>query len=1730
MYTFTPELFYSTQKHVKTNHDKINPKMYEMKKLILVFTFVITVAGSNAQYHLQLLSNPANVNYDNIVNQTEAYYSTHYNGPGSGYKQFHRWKEDQKYKLDASRNLINYDLLVYNNLNNAKPGGTIQPQSVQWQNFGPGESGGSLTNIDGVGCVTRIAIDPNDGNIIYVGTPAGGLWRSLDGGTNWTALLNGTANIGVSGIAIDPSSPVGNRTIYILTGDGSTDATKCIGIQVSTDNGNSFANISGFPAITAATTGLQGDKILVHPTNSNILFVAMYGGLYCSTNKGATWSKPITGIRVTDVEFVPGTPSTIWAGTADGRVYLSTNTGSTFAAINNGLPSNAGYLGKVHIGVTPIDPQVLYVYFPTSPASGQFGGVYKSINGGTSFNLMSNSPNIVGNSLTGNDNLSYSLWSGFAVSPINKNTIFSATFNAWSSTDGGTTWQRKSNNSGNHADPAYMHTDFHDIVFNGATIYCANDGGIYRSTDNGTTWVDISLGLQVTEIYSLGIHPTISDRLLFGTQDNGTFYWQNNQYRSLPYKGDGANCFFDQTATPARIYHSVVQGPTYCSTDNGLTTTQMNPSISGNNAWIFPFLNDPNAAANIYYGHIDLYRSINQGGNWTNFTNGSISATQGTEIFQIAPSNSTVYYAKNGGNFYRSINSGVTWGQIVLVGNAALPGLNSFLNFTISSNNSNFIWITGTNAQGNNLVFFSPDGGTTWQDRTLIGLPAAPLYITALVHDRNSTRDRIFVGTSAGVFYLDNDACTWVSYNLNNAMPTCAIKALKIDYTANKLIAATYGRGLYWADLPPANAVTLCCTSGSIFDNTSFNGTYSNTTLNFYGTNRLNGSTTFNNCNIFMGKDAKIIVSAGTSLTITSTNTSQFTRIHSCGDMWDGIYIEPTIGVNQAGNLIINNSTLIEDAKNAVVAIGGSSKYTINGAIFNKNYYAILHPLTLETATSSRSIINSLFTCRVFGANPNILTYIQSATASTPALLTALPKATLVAPHAGETAYTGIDVNSITGNLNIGNRTLPVNIFDNLYYGVQAHSSNVYVKHNTFQNMTAVPANCVTIPATCPTDPSCSGSFPLFCCFPMTFCSNFYPNGAAVFAETAAGTNTLTLQVGGPLSNEKNTFTNCYESIHEIEYANVTVRYNNISNNAATTGNYGLYMLNSRSTNINVTNNTINNCTAGIYNLRQGVNISGTININSNSITATGGAIVNNGIRLQDITNAQQSKNIFVNTNTISGVEIGISLENVKASAQVNGNNITLNSLNSAGATRWGILLTGADMGPGGNYNDVNGNTINGGITAPVSANIGIKGIYAYLSPNSSVKCNTVNNLGQSLVFEGTCNPSTVTNNTMNTAYDGFVLKNSGIIGAQGSLVSASDNQWVATSPAVVPNNFYYSQLLADNSNMLLGSSPLYVQNISPGYKPTKNQFLNSGVLPVFTNAAASVGCGGGGGAFAASSSAPVASGSTTDVAISTISVDQQISPNTNQYPVYAVQSRLFDQLAAYEYLQNNPSLIKGKYKKFCDSLSLTAIGACQKFNRAIQQSDMAMAQSLNNSFTPVTPIEQNHQTINKYLLDGLANGKYELARKEKNSVKSIASQCALTGGKAVFQARALYNMLAGHDTIFIEICKDNFTNAKLAQNSDRDNTPATLSLNSIAKLYPNPNGGSFILEYNIVDATDALFEIFDITGKRIDSVKLNGKVTLAEVNENGLENGIYYYRISVNGNAIAADKLVVIK
>ncbi len=301
-----------------------------------------------AQLRREVLSDPNEKKFDVIVTELEAYYKDRDKGRGSGYNQFRRWETLHGDRLSPDGKLTNYaarnyaafkKLKVYTQSNTRATNGYWSFQGPTDYILGSGWNGGN-------GRVNCISIHPSNSNIIYVGTPAGGLWRSTNGGSTWSPRTDGIPSLGVSGVAINPNA---TNTIYILTGDGDGTQTNSIGVLKTTNGGTTWKE-------TGLSWGdeseVRGYKLLMHPNDPDILFVASSVGIIKTTDGGASWDTVVTA-NITDIEFKPGNPTIMYA--ASKRFYKSITSGDTWTQPATGDLPATGF-SRIAIGVSPDIP------------------------------------------------------------------------------------------------------------------------------------------------------------------------------------------------------------------------------------------------------------------------------------------------------------------------------------------------------------------------------------------------------------------------------------------------------------------------------------------------------------------------------------------------------------------------------------------------------------------------------------------------------------------------------------------------------------------------------------------------------------------------------------------------------------------------------------------------------------------------------------------------------------------------------------------------------------------------------------------------------------------------------------------------------------------------------------------------------------------------------------------------------------------------------------------------------------------------------------------------------------------------------------------------------------------------------------------------------------------------------------------------------------------------------
>jgi len=204
---------------------------------------------------------------------------------------------------------------------------------------------------------------------------------------------------------------------------------------------------------------------------------------------------------------------------------------------------------------------------------------------------------------------------------------------------------------------------------------------------------------------------------------------------------------------------------------------------------------DPVTPATIYQGCSSIYKSTNSGSSWTNIGNALFSTTSNNscEDIAIAPSDVSTIYACSFNKIVKTTNGGTSWTTIT----GTLPVSTTAINqIAISYDDPNKVWICLGGYSSGNKVFKSIDGGTTWTNvsGTIPNIP-----VNTIVY-QNGSSDRLFIGTDIGVYSIDNTVTDWVYFS--RALPNVLVHELEINYGSNKLVAATYGRGIWQIDLP----------------------------------------------------------------------------------------------------------------------------------------------------------------------------------------------------------------------------------------------------------------------------------------------------------------------------------------------------------------------------------------------------------------------------------------------------------------------------------------------------------------------------------------------------------------------------------------------------------------------------------------------------------------------------------------------------------------------------------------------------------------------------------------------------------------------------------------------------------------------------------------------------------------------------------------------------------------
>ena len=995
------------------------------------------------------------------------------------------------------------------------------------------------------------------------------------------------------------------------------------------------------------------------------------------------------------------------------------------------------------------------------------------------------------------------------------------------------------------------------------------------------------------------------------------------------------------------------------------------------------------------------------------------------------------------------------------------------------------------------------------------------------------------------------------SYTWSPGGATTASIAVSPTVATVYTITSTYGSGCgtYTSTtLVNPQVSTLCCSASNTTIGTSLtssvnmaSGSYtvSGTVIDMQGVISFTETTSFNGYIFRMAPGTKLIMNRDRDLTLTNC------KIFSCSNLWDGIYFNQFSG--KIGGLYLTNTT-IEDMYNGIVMDYQNyslpsteptlGNIVINQSILNKNYTAIQilnstgkttagepYGLTITSSTISSNTSTTSPGSTLKPSNTYTYAYNQITNGSdgTSAPYLNFPR-----------AYTGIYFNNLgtTSPLVIGDYTTAgnTNTFDNMDFGIRGGDAYMKVFNNYFKNITGSVKQI---------DPSFIDPLP-----PAPGPDEI---GIAVMAMHTApnlydlfvGNNTVLPSSGNPFPRG-NLFENTNKGIkadncnHVYAKANVftatttstlvgsptvlnpnTYYYYQAQNcmwiTGSTTGNELYY-------------NYIRNHSSGIYLASVASSTAGglELKIESNDIAAPSATgYCKSAIQIEQLAGTVDA--VFIYDNTIDEVYNGIIVNGVKTDLEILSNpRIKIESTAktygaSATYQRSAIKLSNCE------YGIIRNNAVSSNAATTPTSNTTASynnGIYLVNSKNGNIECNSASNLGRGFTFEGTCVPNTWLTNSMSNSYTGLEIRTNGKIGTQGA-ISGSPNLSANTWTTITQET---NVLSSPGTNSL---SVLYLKANITGLKtqPTLNfgtatQTYTTGVsggIQVITGT--SYTCNASGVAQRMNHSNNGSNQKQIADDNDSLALYTSLATNdANAYDVFTDEFMYQDKQLVYKLLKEDS--LDAPEGSALDSFYIanqnTVINQLTEAQQAIAGNDLNTAIAKNNAVTATNTVEQKHQRANELLLKYLANHSYNYSTEEKQDLYAMANEC-LVKGYYVIQCRNLLNLISDQIISYEDNCD---TEA----NNSRKTKVSTVSFATSFLLSPNPNNGTMKLDYDLGKDQEAIINLLDVTGKLVRSYKLaNTKGTL-EMNEQGLQNGIYFYRILVDNKTIKTDKIVIIK
>ncbi len=695
--------------------------------------------------------------------------------------------------------------------------------AVRFRSIGPAVVSGRISDI---------AVHPNDKYTWFVAAASGGLWKTTNAGTTFTPIFDGEKSYSIGEVVIDPNNP---NVIWVGTGENNAQRSVSYGdgVYKSIDGGRSWTNM-GLP------NSEHIGRITIDPRNSDVVYVASQGpvfsgggdrGLYKTTDGGQTWNKILDGgewAGVSDLVMDPRNPDVLiastWqrarrqfayiAGGPESGIHRSTDGGATWTKSQRGLPT--GDLGRIGLAISPVDPDVVYAIVEAA----RNGGFYRSQNNGVTWERMS-------------DQVTIGLYyQEIEADPVKVDRVYSMDTYNWISEDGGRNFVRLGETN-KHVDnqAIWIDPDNNDHLLIGC------DGGLYETFDRGRTY-DFFQNLPLGQFYRVDVDSVRPFyRVMGGTQDNSSFIGPSrtrtrmgsrNADWMLTQGGDGFYSRVDPVDPNILYAESQHAGISRFNLATGERVSIRPEPAPGEGAltwhWDAPLIISPHSPSRLYFAANRIFRSDDRGSSWRSVSpdltkqidrnrlkvmgrvwgvdavakNASTSVWGAVVSLVESPLQEGLLIAgTDDGIIQISEDGGENWRGIPSVGNG-IPDTTFVTDIQASWHDANTVYVAFDNHKAGDYkpyIAKSTDLGRTWEV-IQNDLPERGTVYTILEDYQNP--NLLFAGTEFGIYFSNNGGDSW--HRIRGDLPTIMVRDMTFQTQHDDLVIATFGRGFYVLD------------------------------------------------------------------------------------------------------------------------------------------------------------------------------------------------------------------------------------------------------------------------------------------------------------------------------------------------------------------------------------------------------------------------------------------------------------------------------------------------------------------------------------------------------------------------------------------------------------------------------------------------------------------------------------------------------------------------------------------------------------------------------------------------------------------------------------------------------------------------------------------------------------------------------------------------------------------